>query len=137
MDAKSMCRRKRFELLLLLVQQRSRALSKSELQESLWPSTFVGETNLATLVAEIRRALGDSAQEATFVRTVHRFGYRFVAEVFESTGGGQSRRKNSYVSRDRRSPIPFGRAPRSSAVAVTPESKSIPAESHGTTHASP
>lgn len=75
---------KAFELLMLLVEERSRALSKGELQERLWPSTFVGETNLATLVAEIRRALGDSAQRPAFVRTVHRFGYRFVATV---TGG--------------------------------------------------
>ena len=74
----------------MLIQQRSRALSKAELQELLWPSTFVGETNLATLVAEIRRALEDSAQDSRYVRTVHRFGYRFVAEVRERSrnGGG-------------------------------------------------
>ena len=74
---------KAFELLLLLMRQRERALSKSELQETLWPSTFVGETNLPTLVAEIRRCLEDSAQEPGIVRTIHRFGYRFVAEVDE------------------------------------------------------
>ncbi len=72
---------KAFELLLLLIDERPRALSKTELQERLWPSTFVGETNLATLVAEIRRAFGESAQDARIVRTVHRFGYRFVADV--------------------------------------------------------
>ena len=65
----------------MLVQHRDRAMSKAELQERLWPSTFVGETNLATLVAEIRRAVGDTAQESAYVRTVHRFGYRFVSEV--------------------------------------------------------
>lgn len=75
---------KAFELLALLIRNRSRALSKVELQEALWPSTFVGETNLATLVAEIRRALGESAHEAACVRTVHRFGYRFVAAVAET-----------------------------------------------------
>lgn len=74
---------KAFELLLLLIEGRSRALSKAELQDQLWPSTFVGETNLATLVAEIRRGLGESAQSARIVRTVHRFGYRFVAEVHQ------------------------------------------------------
>jgi DNA-binding winged helix-turn-helix (wHTH) protein len=72
---------KAFELLLTLIEQRTRALSKAELQERLWPSTFVGETNLATLVAEIRRALGDTARGSAYVRTVHRFGYRFVADV--------------------------------------------------------
>jgi DNA-binding winged helix-turn-helix (wHTH) protein len=74
---------KAFELLLILIERRSRALSKAELQELLLPSTFVGETNLPTLVAEIRRALGESAHESTYVRTVHRFGYRFVTDVAE------------------------------------------------------
>jgi DNA-binding winged helix-turn-helix (wHTH) protein len=74
---------KAFELLLTLIEHRSRAMSKAELEERLWPATFVGETNLPTLVAEIRRALGDSAQESTYVRTLHRFGYRFVAAVDE------------------------------------------------------
>jgi len=75
---------KAFELLLMLIENRARALSKTELQERLWPSTFVDETNLATLIAEIRRALRDSAQHSRFVRTVHRFGYRFVSNVTES-----------------------------------------------------
>ena len=60
-------------------------MSKAELQERLWPSTFVEETNLAGLVAEIRRALGDSATSPAFVRTVHRFGYRFVADTADAT----------------------------------------------------
>ncbi len=72
---------KAFELLTLLLQNRPRALSKTELQERLWPATFVQETNLAGIVAEIRRALGDSPSHPEFVRTVHRFGYRFVCEV--------------------------------------------------------
>ena len=72
---------KSFELLLLLVERRSRAVSKAELTEQLWPSTFVGETNLPTLMAEIRRALRDSPQQPVFIRTVHRFGYRFIGDL--------------------------------------------------------
>jgi DNA-binding winged helix-turn-helix (wHTH) protein len=75
---------KAFELLLLLIEHRARAVSKAELQERLWPSTFVGETNLPTLVAEIRRALDDGARDSKYVRTMHRFGYRFVAVVDEA-----------------------------------------------------
>src|SRR5689334_2657197 len=52
---------KAFDLLALLVANRDRAVSKAEFQERLWPSTFVEETNLASLVAEIRRALSDDA----------------------------------------------------------------------------
>jgi DNA-binding winged helix-turn-helix (wHTH) protein len=80
---------KAFDLLVMLLEQRAIALAKADLQERLWPTTFVGETNLATLVAEIRRALDDSAQGSTFVRTVHRFGYRFVADVSERATGGR------------------------------------------------
>lgn len=75
---------KAFELLALLVASRPRAVSKAELQERLWPSTFVEDTNLAGLIAEIRRALHDSATQPEFVRTVHRFGYRFVSNADES-----------------------------------------------------
>jgi DNA-binding winged helix-turn-helix (wHTH) protein len=77
---------KAFELLTLLLANHPRALSKLELQERLWPATFVQETNIAGLVAEIRRALGDSATDSRFVRTVHRFGYRFVADVSTDRG---------------------------------------------------
>ena len=103
---------KAFELLLLLIRQRARALSKAELQEALWPSTFVGETNLATLVAEIRRALHESAHDATCVRTVHRFGYRFVAAVAEEPHANEAAANGArmYLSRgERRFPLREGR----------------------------
>lgn len=109
---------KAFELLLVLIQHRSRVVSKTELQERLWPSTFVGETNLPTLVAEIRRGLGDSAHDSAFVRTVHRVGYRFVAEVSEAPPAAAALLDvRMYVSTgDRRFPLAegailIGRAP--------------------------
>jgi DNA-binding winged helix-turn-helix (wHTH) protein len=75
---------KALEMLAVLIRNRSRAVSKRELLETLWPSTFVEETNLASLAAEIRRALSDSARTPSFVRTIHRFGYRFVGDVVET-----------------------------------------------------
>ena len=54
---------------------------RQNFRRRLWPSTFVGEANLTTLVREIRRALGDTGQGSKYIRTVHRFGYRFVANV--------------------------------------------------------
>ena len=50
---------KAFDLLGILVTDRPKAISKSDLQERLWPATFVVEKNLANLVSEIREALGD------------------------------------------------------------------------------
>ena len=75
---------KAFELLKVLLDHRPRALSKQELHRQLWPATFVSDSNLATLVAEIREALGDSARKPRFVRTAHRFGYAFCGEAIES-----------------------------------------------------
>ncbi len=72
---------KAFDLLQLLVESSSRALAKDELHEKLWPETHVEDTNLASLIAEIRRALGDSADAPTYVRTMHRFGYWFIGSV--------------------------------------------------------
>jgi DNA-binding winged helix-turn-helix (wHTH) protein len=77
---------KAFDLLVFLVSNRSRAVAKGELQQHLWPETFVEETNLAGLVAEVRRTLDDPASSPRYVRTVYGFGYRFVAEVTVQEG---------------------------------------------------
>ena len=68
---------KAFDLLSTLVSNRPKALSKSDLQERLWPGTFVVEKNLSNLVGEIRDAIGDDPSNPRFIRTVHRFGYAF------------------------------------------------------------
>jgi DNA-binding winged helix-turn-helix (wHTH) protein len=68
---------KAFQLLEILVASRPSAVSKTDLQERLWPNTFVVEKNLSNLIGEIRDALGDDPSEPQFIRTVHRFGYAF------------------------------------------------------------
>jgi Tol biopolymer transport system component/DNA-binding winged helix-turn-helix (wHTH) protein len=75
---------KAFELLSALVLARPKALSKADLQERLWPGTFVAEANLSNLVAEIRAALGDPARAPKYVRTAHGFGYAFCGEAEQS-----------------------------------------------------
>jgi DNA-binding winged helix-turn-helix (wHTH) protein len=78
---------KAFELLVTLVQDRPKVLSKAVLQERLWPETFVAEANLSNLVAEIREALGDRARKPLFVRTAHGFGYAFCGDATTLSGG--------------------------------------------------
>jgi DNA-binding winged helix-turn-helix (wHTH) protein len=70
---------KAFDLLVALVHERPRVLSKEDLHQRLWPDTFVSDASLAMLVAEVRAAIGDSAREPRWVRTVHRRGYAFQA----------------------------------------------------------
>jgi DNA-binding winged helix-turn-helix (wHTH) protein len=72
---------KAYVLLAALVEASPRALSKDELQQRLWPATFVDEANLSVLVSELRAALNDDARQAQYVRTVHGFGYAFAAEL--------------------------------------------------------
>jgi DNA-binding winged helix-turn-helix (wHTH) protein len=73
---------KAFELLDLLLERRPEAVSKPEIRDRLWPDTFVSESSLTTLVAQLREALGDDRGKAKHIRTVHGFGYAFTA------GGG-------------------------------------------------
>jgi DNA-binding winged helix-turn-helix (wHTH) protein len=72
---------KALDLLAYLIDNRPNALSKDVLHDRLWSGVFVSDTNLAGLVAEIRRALGDDARSPRFVRTVQRFGYAFAGTV--------------------------------------------------------
>ena len=75
---------KAFRLLEVLLERRPQALSKDDLHALLWPGTFVSESNLAGLIAELRAALEDRARDSIFIRTLHAFGYSFIAEATTS-----------------------------------------------------
>ena len=68
---------KAFDLLIALIRERPRVLPKAEIHARLWPNTFVSDASLAMVVAEVRAALGESARQPEFIRTVHRHGYAF------------------------------------------------------------
>jgi DNA-binding winged helix-turn-helix (wHTH) protein len=72
---------KAVDLLQFLIDQRPRALSKTELHDRLWPATFVTDAALTVLVAELRDALHDQPHAPRFIRTVRRFGYAFCGEI--------------------------------------------------------
>ena len=80
---------KAFALLEILLAERPRALSKERLHEKLWPRTFVSEANLASLAAEARGAIGDSARGSRLLRTVYGFGYAFSGEVSEESAAAR------------------------------------------------
>jgi DNA-binding winged helix-turn-helix (wHTH) protein len=82
---------KALELLHVLIERGPRAVSKTELHERLWPATFISDATLTSLVAELRASLGDSAGQARFVRTVHRFGYAFCATIAATAAPGGER----------------------------------------------
>ena len=70
---------KAFELLRVLVEARPKALSKQEILDAVWPEVFVSENNLATVVRDVRTALGDDAQTPHYIRTAYGYGYAFAA----------------------------------------------------------
>ncbi len=72
---------KAFDLLVLLLSHRPRAVAKSGVRDALWPRTNVAESNLTSLLTELRSALGDDAKRPRYVRTVRGFGYAFCGTV--------------------------------------------------------
>lgn len=74
-----------FAVLRYLVEHPSRLITHDELLDKLWPDTFVQPQVLRTYVLELRRILGDHADEPQFIRTHAKRGYAFVANVAECT----------------------------------------------------
>jgi DNA-binding winged helix-turn-helix (wHTH) protein len=102
---------KAFDLLVTLVLDRPKVLSKSVLQQRLWPETFVVEANLSNLVAEIREALGDRARTPLFIRTAHGFGYAFCGDATalpDSDAAGSSQPSCWLEWGSRRFPLSIG-----------------------------
>jgi DNA-binding winged helix-turn-helix (wHTH) protein/Tfp pilus assembly protein PilF len=69
------------DLLLYLVARQSALVPKDELFAALWPDVAVTDNALTQAVSELRQALGDDPSKPTYIQTVARRGYRFIAQV--------------------------------------------------------
>jgi DNA-binding winged helix-turn-helix (wHTH) protein len=118
---------KAYELLCVLVDTRPRAVAKRELHERLWPSTFVSEATLASLVAELREALGERGRDVRFIRTVHGFGYAFCGEVRDTGTPAIEPTRHWIICNGRESPLAEGEhlIGRDPDVAITLSSPSV------------
>jgi len=74
-------RRRVFQLLLHLLEQRERAVPKTELFERLWPRRIVSDATLNSCIKELRRAVGDTGDAQRVIQTLHGHGFRFVARL--------------------------------------------------------
>jgi DNA-binding winged helix-turn-helix (wHTH) protein len=72
---------KAFDVLVYLLRNPGRILTKDELLKEIWPDTFVEEVNLAVNISTLRKVLGEDPQDRRFIVTVPGRGYRFVAQV--------------------------------------------------------
>src|SRR5580658_9552707 len=72
---------KAFDLLLVLLEHSGHVVLKDDLMKTLWPDTFVEESNLGQHVFQLRKALGDRSQDSSYIVTVPGRGYRFAQKV--------------------------------------------------------
>lgn len=79
-----------FDLLEFLTLHRGRVVPKAVLFRELWPDAVVTGASLTRVVKEARRAVHDDGRSQRVIQTVHRYGYRFAAEVRTANGSGPS-----------------------------------------------
>src|SRR5882757_3431756 len=70
-----------FDLLIYLVQNRDRVVSKDDLIERIWDGRIVSESTLTSRINAARKAVGDTGKHQALIRTIARKGFRFVGEV--------------------------------------------------------
>jgi TolB-like protein/DNA-binding winged helix-turn-helix (wHTH) protein/Flp pilus assembly protein TadD len=78
---------KAFDVLLLLIQNAGRTVTKDELLKSAWRDSFVEESNLTQTIFMVRKAL-DETSDRRYILTVQGQGYRFLVPVTEAVSGG-------------------------------------------------
>ena len=72
-------------MLLVLLKNRSRLVTKAELMEAVWPNSYVAEANLGVHIASLRKVLRKHAPGRRYIETVHKYGYRFVETVIDES----------------------------------------------------
>lgn len=70
-----------FDLIVHLVRNHERIVSKDELIETIWNGRIISEAALSSRINGARRALGDNGNDQVFIRTLHKRGFRFVGDV--------------------------------------------------------
>jgi adenylate cyclase len=70
-----------FDLLVYLIENRDRVVTKDDLIQSIWKGRIVSESALTTRMNAVRKAVGDSGDSQRLIRTLPRKGFRFVGEV--------------------------------------------------------
>src|ERR1700686_1260690 len=101
---------KAFDVLLFLVQNPNRLVTKEELLQAVWGDTFVEEGSLTQYISHLRKALGNNSEDTRLIVTVARKGYQFTADVIAAEAVGTAMQAAVQVSAERsvastRSPI--------------------------------
>jgi TolB-like protein len=105
-----------FDLLLFLMRNRERVVSKDDLLDAVWSGRIVSESTLTSHINAVRKAVGDNGADQRLIRTVARKGFRFVGEVRET---GISERAGTEIVPANLS-VPALALPESPSIAVLP-----------------
>ena len=109
-----------FDLLVYLVQNRERVVSKDDLIEGVWGGRIVSESTLTSHINAVRKAVGDSGEEQKQIRTIARKGFRFVGDVTESAmGAAEASSSQKSKTAESASPTPLA-LPDKPSIAVLP-----------------
>ena len=97
---------KSFEILVALLQNSNRLLTKEELTQQIWPDSFVEESNLTVNISALRKVLGELPGGQPYIETVPKRGYRFVAPVRAFSEGGNLSPQAQALSVDQTKQLP-------------------------------
>jgi DNA-binding winged helix-turn-helix (wHTH) protein len=92
---------KSFRLLLLLVENPGRVLTKEEIMAMVWSDAVVSDNSLARAVTQIRKVLEDDPKAPRYIETVPTVGYRFVGEITPQDDPFEVSAKSAGVTRPR------------------------------------
>src|SRR5262245_53630517 len=70
-----------FDVLIYLIENRDRVVSKDDLIASVWSGRIVSESTLTSRINAVRKAIGDSGEKQSLIRTFAKKGFRFIAPV--------------------------------------------------------
>ena len=93
-----------FDLLVYLIENRNRVVTREELLDQLWNGRIVSDSAINARLKEARKAVGDSGKGQRVIKTIHRRGYQFIADVNVTSSddrenGGQTTRSPSKSGR--------------------------------------
>ena len=92
---------KTFDTLLALLKNKNEIISKDDLIEEIWHGDAVSDDSLTQQISQLRKLLGDSADEHKFIVTIPGIGYKFVADVQEIQSLDGVRNSIGYLEKKR------------------------------------
>ena len=117
---------KAYQVLLRLIEEQGRLVTKDMLFSSVWDGTIVSESALTSVVKELRRALGDESRTPQYIQSVYGRGYRFISKVTRSGTAASSGAPAGTDGGDKPSPVEVAAQPTTNpAVAVLPFAASV------------